>query len=187
MTRRAHDQDVGNMCSDVKGHPYLIASAPAVLREFPDTQFIFGRRRRAEIQFCNQAEDLGITHNFRFLGRRADIPDILTSCDIAVLPSRAEGLPNAVLQFLNTWLQECRSSRALGGNAELVQAGITGMLVPSEDSAALSLALLKLLAEPPLARQLAQRWAHEFAVRNFSLERLVQEVDVLYTEGTGHC
>jgi len=55
------------------------------------------------------------------------------------------------------------------------------MLVPSEDSAALSAALLKLLSEPALAARLAQA-GHEFTVRNFSFERLVQDVDALYTE-----
>jgi len=69
----------------------------------------------------------------------------------------------------------------VGGNAELVQDGVTGMLVPPEDSAALSAALLKLLSEPALARCLAQA-GHEFTVRNFSFERLVQDIDALYTE-----
>jgi glycosyltransferase involved in cell wall biosynthesis len=69
----------------------------------------------------------------------------------------------------------------VGGNVELVQDGVTGILVPSEDSAALSGALLKLLSEPALARSLAQA-GHDFTIRNFSFERLVQDVDALYTE-----
>ena len=95
------------------------------------------------------------------------------------LPSRAEGLPNAVLEYMAAGLPVIASR--VGGNAELVQDGVTGILVPPEDSAALSAALLKLLSEPSLARRLAQA-GHEFTVRNFSFERLVQEVDALYTE-----
>jgi glycosyltransferase involved in cell wall biosynthesis len=170
---------VGNMHTDVKGHPWLIASAPEVLREFPDTQFILVGDGEQRSSFEKQAQDLGVIRNFLFLRRRSDIPDILASCDIAVLPSRAEGLPNAVLEYMAAGLPVIVSR--VGGNPELVQDGVTGIVVPSEDSAALSTALLKLLAEPSLARRLAQA-GYEFAVRNFSFERLVQEVDALYTD-----
>jgi glycosyltransferase involved in cell wall biosynthesis len=170
---------VGNMHTDVKGHPWLIASAPAVHREFPDAQFILVGDGEQRSSFEKQAEDLGVIRNFRFLGRRSDIPEILASCDVAVLPSRAEGLPNAVLEYMAAGLPVIVSR--VGGNAELVQDGVTGILVPPQDSAALSAALLKLLAEPSLARRLAQA-GHEFAVRNFSFERFVQEVDALYTD-----
>jgi L-malate glycosyltransferase len=95
------------------------------------------------------------------------------------LPSRAEGLPNAVLEYMAAGLPVIVSR--VGGNPELVQDGVRGIVVPSEDSAALSAALLKLMAEPSLARRLAQA-GHEFAVRNFSFERLAQEVDALYTD-----
>ncbi len=50
--------------------------------------------------FEQQAKDLGLEANFLFLGRRSDVPAILACCDIAVLPSLAEGLPNAVLEYL---------------------------------------------------------------------------------------
>ncbi len=170
---------VGNMHTDVKGHPWLIASAPAVLREFPDAQFILVGDGEQRSSFEKQAQDLGVIRNFLFLGRRSDIPDILASCDIAVLPSRAEGLPNAVLEYMAAGLPVIVSR--VGGNSELVQDGVRGIVVPSEDSAALSAALLKLMAEPSLARRLAQA-GHEFAVRNFSFERLVQEVEALYTD-----
>ena len=135
---------VGNMHTDVKGHPWLIASAPAVHREFPDAQFILVGDGEQRSSFEKQAEDLGVIRNFRFLGRRSDIPEILASCDVAVLPSRAEGLPNAVLEYMAAGLPVIVSR--VGGNAELVQDGVTGILVPPQDSAALSAALLKLLA-----------------------------------------
>jgi L-malate glycosyltransferase len=84
-----------------------------------------------------------------------------------VLEYMAAGLPTIV-------------SRA-GGNTELIEDGVTGLLVPPENSPALSAALLKLLRDPELARQMALR-GHEFTIRNFSFERLVGEVDALYTD-----
>jgi glycosyltransferase involved in cell wall biosynthesis len=170
---------VGNLHSNVKGHPWLIASAPAVIREFPSTRFVLAGDGEQRASFEEQVAKLGLEQNFLFLGRRADVPEILSCCDIAVLPSRAEGLPNAVLEYMAAGLPTIVSR--VGGNAELVEDGVRGLLVPPEDSPALSAALLRLLRDPGLARQMAQR-GHEFTVRNFSFERLVREVDALYSE-----
>src|SRR6266567_4414660 len=123
---------VGNMHSDVKGHPWLIAAAPAVLQEFPSTRFVLVGDGEQRALFERQVADFGLQRNFIFLGRRADVPQILAACDIAVLPSRAEGLPNAVLEYMVVGLPTVVSR--VGGNAELVEDGRTGLLVPPEDS-----------------------------------------------------
>jgi L-malate glycosyltransferase len=170
---------VGNMHTDVKGHPWLIAAAAEVIREFPSTRFVLAGDGKRRVDFEHQVAKLGIARNFLFLGRRVDIPEILSSCDIAVLPSRAEGLPNAVLEYMAAGLPTVVSR--VGGNAELIEDGVTGLLVPPEDPSALSAAFLKLLRDPALARQIAES-GHEFTVRNFSFERLVREVDELYSE-----
>ncbi len=170
---------VGNMHSDVKGHPWLIACAPAVIREFPSTRFVLVGDGEQRAAFEQRVAALGLKENFVFLGRRADIPEILACCDIGVLPSKAEGLPNAVLEYMAAGLPTIASQ--VGGNTELVEDGVTGLLMPPEDSPALSAALLKLLHDPDLARLIARR-GHEFTIRNFSFERLVSEVDALYTE-----
>ena len=169
---------VGNMHSDVKGHPSLIAAAPAVLREFPSTRFVLVGDGEERESFVRQVSDLGLSWNFLFLGRRSDMPRILASCDIAVLPSRGEGLPNAVLEYMAAGLPVVVSR--VGGSEELVQHGVTGLLVPSEDSAALSAAFLRYLRNPEEAKQMAQS-GREFVTRNFSFDRLVREVDELYT------
>jgi L-malate glycosyltransferase len=170
---------VGNMHTDVKGHPWLIASAPAVVHEFPSARFVLAGDGEQRPRFEEQVRKLALEQNFLFLGRRTDIPKILAGCDIAVLPSRAEGLPNAVLEYMAAGLPTVASR--VGGNGELIEDGVTGLLVPSEDSAALSDALLALLRDPELARRMAQS-GQQFTIRNFSFERLVREVDELYSE-----
>jgi len=169
---------VGNMHSDVKGHPCLIASAPAVILEFPSTRFVFVGDGEARQRFENQVRELGLDEKFIFLGRRDDVARILASCDIAVLPSRAEGLPNAVLEYMAAGLPTVVSR--VGGNSELVEDEVTGLLVPSEDAVALSTALLRYLRNPEEMSKIARR-GQEFVSRNFSFERLVREVDELYS------
>jgi glycosyltransferase involved in cell wall biosynthesis len=170
---------VGNMHSDVKGHPWLIAAAPEIVREFPQVRFVFAGDGEQRKDFEQQAARLGVGPNLLFLGRRSDIPQILACCDVAVLPSRAEGLPNAVLEYLAAGLPVVASS--VGGNVEIIRDGATGLLVPPENSDALAAALLRLLRDPQFARKLAED-GHRFVEENFSFERLIADTDRLYTE-----
>jgi len=177
---------VGNMISDVKGHLTLISAAPAIVKAFPRTQFVFvgdGRRRPA---FEQGVAARGLSGNFLFLGRRNDVPEILASCDIAVLPSLAEGLPNAVLEYLAAGLPAVAS--ALGGNLEVIQDGLTGLLVPPQDAGALAAALLRLLEDEDLATLLAKAGREQVTSR-FSFDRLVAETENLYLrqlQAAGH-
>jgi glycosyltransferase involved in cell wall biosynthesis len=69
---------------------------------------------------------------------------------------------------------------AVGGNAEIVRDGITGLLAPAQDSESLANALLRLLMDTELAKRLAKD-SQRYVIENFSFERLVREVDDLYT------
>ena len=170
---------VGNMHSDGKGHPWLIEAAPDVLKEFPDTRFILAGDGAARKGFEAQVRERGLAGSFVFLGSRGDVPDILASCDIGVLPSKAEGLSNAVLEYMAAGLPTIVSR--VGGNPELVHDGVTGLLVPPQDSKALKAALLRLLRDENFARRMAEA-GRKLATQDYSFERLVREVDALYTE-----
>jgi glycosyltransferase involved in cell wall biosynthesis len=169
---------VGNMITEVKGHPDLISAATSVVRLHPETQFVLVGEGAKRSEFEAQAEAAGVKANFLFLGRRADVPEILACCDIAVLPSLAEGMPNAVLEYMAAGLPVVAS--ALGGNLEVIEDGVSGLLVPSQDPKALSEALNRLLSDDQLASRLAEA-ARECVVQRFSFEHLVEEVDALYT------
>lgn len=169
---------VGNMHSDVKGHPWLIVAAGAITREFPDTRFILVGDGALRKDFEGQVAALGLERHFLFLGRREDVPRILSCCDIAVLPSKAEGLPNAVLEYLAAGLPTVASR--VGGNAEIVQDGKSGLLIPPEDSSALAEALLRLLRYPGVAASLGKNALAHAA--EFSFQRMIENTDQLYTE-----
>ena len=170
---------VGNMHSEVKGHSVLMAAAETVVREFPDVRFLFagdGERRK---DFEAETKRLGLEKHFLFLGRRSDVPRILRCCDIGVLPSQAEGLPNAVLEYLAAGLATIASR--VGGNVEIVQDGKTGLLVPPNDSAALAEAILRFLRNPGFAAELGNNGRAHVAAE-FSFQRLIEKTDQMYTE-----
>lgn len=173
---------VGNMHTDVKGHPLLLDAAAEVIREFPKTRFVFAGDGALRKELEDKVDRLGLGQNVLFLGRRNDIPEILACCDIGVLPSKAEGLPNAVLEYLAAGLPTVAS--AVGGNAEIIRDGENGLLFPAENAGALAEKLLRLLRDPEFARRLGQA-GQEHVRQNFSFDRMIEQVDRMYTELLG--
>ena len=170
---------VGNMHGDVKGHALLIAAAETVVREFPDARFLFAGDGERKKTLEEQVTRLGLGRHFYFLGRRNDVPRILSCCDIGVLPSLAEGLPNAVLEYLAAGLPTIASR--VGGNVEIIQEDKTGLLIPPGDPSALAATLLRLLRNPGVAAQLGRNGQGSVSAE-FSFERMIEKTDQMYTE-----
>ncbi|THF63659.1 TIGR03088 family PEP-CTERM/XrtA system glycosyltransferase [Pseudothauera nasutitermitis] len=112
-------------------------------------------------------------------GERDDTPEVMRALDGFVLPSRAEGISNTVLEAMASGLPVIAS--AVGGNPELVDAGRTGTLVPAGDEEALAAALAGWLHAPQRAR--AQGLAGRVRVEEgFSLDGMVARYAALYDE-----
>jgi L-malate glycosyltransferase len=170
---------VGNMHSDVKGHLCLIEAAVVIRREFPEARFLLIGDGAQRANFERQVAELSLQGNFSFLGRRDDVPRILACCDIGVLPSEAEGLPNAVLEYLAAGLPTVASR--VGGNSEIIQDGETGLLVPPHDSSALAERVLWLIRHPETAAGIGKR-GREYVSTNFSFQQMIHNTDQLYSD-----
>jgi len=129
-----------------------------------------------------QAEALGIAAQTRLLGQRADVGDLLAACDVVVLPSRREGLGVAALEAMAVGRPLVAS--AVGGLADAVADGVTGLLVPPDDPARLAAALEVLLRDPALRASLGNAAARHVAER-FSAEQLVDAYERLYRRIVG--
>jgi glycosyltransferase involved in cell wall biosynthesis len=101
---------------------------------------------RAEIE--SLLAGAGIRDLAWLAGARDDVPELLRSLDLFVLPSRAEGISNTILEAMACGLPVVAT--AVGGNAELVVDGETGRLVPAGDPAALAAAIRAYLDDPGL-------------------------------------
>lgn len=99
-----------------------------------------------------QCRALELADRVRFLGRREDKPELLAACDALVLPSRREGLGVAALEAMACGLPVVASH--VGGLAELVGDGETGLLVAPEDPAALATAIARLEKDAELRERL---------------------------------
>jgi len=112
-------------------------------------------------------------------GERADVPAVLRGLDCFVLPSRAEGVSNTVLEAMASGLPVIATQA--GANAELMENGSTGCLVSADDSSALARGMLGYLRDPALAVRHG-RAGRQRVERRFSLERMVDQYDRLYSE-----
>ncbi|MGD1077521.1 MAG: glycosyltransferase [Candidatus Sulfotelmatobacter sp.] len=125
-----------------------------------------------------KAQELGISESVQFLGDRRDIPAILASLDVTVLPSASESLSNAILESMAAGVPVIANH--VGGNGELI-AKDRGILLPPDDVEALEAALQQIAADVPL-REMLGRNARRFAQENFTIEQMRKNYDQLYAE-----
>jgi sugar transferase (PEP-CTERM/EpsH1 system associated) len=115
-------------------------------------------------------------------GARNDIPDVLRALDVFVLPSRAEGISNTLLEAMASGLPLIATD--VGGNAELIADGDVGRLVREGDAAAMARALVH-YANADVARD-AGHASRRRAERLFGLEAMVASYARLYDQLLDH-
>jgi glycosyltransferase involved in cell wall biosynthesis len=107
------------------------------------------------------------------------IEEAYAAADVFVLPSISEGLSNALLEAMASGLAVLGSR--VGGTAEAVEEGKTGLLFVAQDEAELCDKLKSFLAEPGLATRMGTA-ARDKAVRDYSLERVAESYEKLYAQ-----
>jgi glycosyltransferase involved in cell wall biosynthesis len=112
-----------------------------------------------------------------FAGERDDVPQVMRGLDCFVLPSLGEGISNTILEAMASALPVIATR--VGGNAELVEDGVTGHLVPAANPAAVAEAMLHYFDDPASAQRHG-RAARVRVERSFSLARMVDSYDQLY-------
>ncbi len=125
------------------------------LVELPDAYLWIAGVGPLEARLKALAEDLGIQSRVRFLGWRNDPSALYRAADVCVFPSRYEPLGNVVIQAWAHGLPVVAA--ASQGPKALIEDGRDGFLVPIDDAPALAEGVRRLLAEPKLARQFAER------------------------------
>ncbi len=116
--------------------------------------------------------------HFLFVGCRQDVPELLACCDVSVLPSEAEAMPNSVLESMAAGLPVVATG--VGGTPEIIVDGVDGLLVPPQDSQALAQAMLHILQDADFARRLS-RSGQEKMQTHFGFDRLIAELEQLYS------
>jgi glycosyltransferase involved in cell wall biosynthesis len=163
-----------------KGHPTLLEAWPRVLRRVPDAYLLIvgeGSRREG---LEAQARELRVAHRVVFTGRRDDVPAVTAALDVAVLPSYREAQGLSILEAMALSRPVVASN--VGGIPEMIEDGVTGLLVPPHDAEALAGAITRLLRDHPYADTLA-RAGHDLVHDRFCIELMVEAIQTIYDEG----
>lgn len=120
---------------------------------------------------------LGLAGCVRLLGERSDTHHLMQAADLLVLPSREEGLSNVLLEAMGCGLPVIAT--AVGGSPELIEDGVTGRLLPSDDAPALAATIATLVDDAEERRRLAAR-ARSAAEARFALGAMVDHTARVY-------
>jgi glycosyltransferase involved in cell wall biosynthesis len=170
---------VGNI-RRVKGHDIFIKAAASIVPLFPKVSFsvagdVLEPDYFAELQAL--VLDLNLSDRFHFVGGITNLREHLSVADIFVLPSRSEGFSNAIVQAMAAALPVVATD--VGGNAEAVKDGVSGLLVPSDDPAALSAAITRLLSDPSRAKAMGIA-GKALAAEYFTTEAMMHRITAVY-------
>jgi glycosyltransferase involved in cell wall biosynthesis len=158
----------------VKSIDVLVRTAAEVCRKHPEALFVVAGKvldaaYQAELELL--ARELGVRENVRFVGQVEDPLQLLAQSDIFLLPSRSEGMSNALLEAMASSLPAVATG--VGGNCQLIQDGKTGFLTPPEDAGAAAARIVELLENPALAHSLG-RAARTLIEREYSADAVVE-------------
>jgi glycosyltransferase involved in cell wall biosynthesis len=153
-----------------KGHTVVIDAA----RQLPHVNFLLAGDGESAASIKDYAAGM---ENVIFLGTRPDVPTILNAVDMLVLPSDMEALPTVLIEAGAASLPAIAS--AVGGVAEIIVDGLTGIIIPPQNPAALVQAIQRLIADPALAEGMGKA-AFERIQTTFTLENQARTLTALY-------
>jgi glycosyltransferase involved in cell wall biosynthesis len=163
--------------NQLKGIQYFLEAAMPVAARFPDAQFLIVGDGANRKELEEQAARMGLGERTIFTGFRSDVPDLLSEAAVSVLPSLSEGLSNSLIESMAAGVPPVAAR--VGGNPEVIEHEVTGLLVPPRDSAALASAIGRLLEDKDLAVKFGQAGMRRVSAL-FSIERAVEETEHLY-------
>lgn len=176
--------DVCGVCvanlKNVKGHKYIVDAISIVRLKCPNIKVLFvGYDYGEKDILTKRINELQVSTNIIFLGRREDVPAILQCCDFMISASLSEGLSNALLEGLAYGLPIIASN--VGGNSEVVDHNINGFLFESGDVTSLANCILKLATQASLCKIFSVN-AREKAFKEFSKEIVYQQYINFFNE-----
>jgi glycosyltransferase involved in cell wall biosynthesis len=177
----AHAPVVGSIGALVehKGHRHLIDAAAIVVRQVPDARFVVFGEGPLRPALEQQIRHLHLEKHIFLPGFRPDVIAFLKRFDLFVMCSEMEGLGTSILDAM-------AAGRAVvgtrtGGIPEVVDDGVTGILVPPSDPQALAVAISMLLDDPAARERMgAAGWTR--VRERFTMERMVEDTRRLYRE-----
>ena len=161
-----------------KGVDVLLEAMPAVVKQIPTVQLSILGDGMLKGELQGQAERLEIAPNVHFAGAVSDVRSWLAAFDLLVLASRREGMGRVLMEAMAMGVPVIGTR--VGGIPEVIEDGVNGRLVDSEDSPALSATILELLSDPETCQGQIREGMR--SIREFGIERVGGEIGKVYEQ-----
>jgi glycosyltransferase involved in cell wall biosynthesis len=155
----------------------LVRAVPLIIREHPGFHLEIAGSGPCLLTLGRLAQELRISDRIHFLGEIQDIPALLASASLFVLPSLTEGISLTLLEAMARGLPVVATN--VGGNPEVVVHGETGLLVPTKSPVDLAAAVLRICRDPERGRQMGRAGRRRVEL-NFDVRRMVAAYETLY-------
>jgi glycosyltransferase involved in cell wall biosynthesis len=165
-----------------KGHALALAAWSEVLDSFPDAHLLIVGDGPEKARLHKLARTQGIAERVIFAGTRSDIARLIRASSLVLLPSQHEALPTALIEAAACGRPVVATQ--VDGVPEVVLDGETGLLVPVDDIAAFSEAVLLLLGDDGLRRQMGVR-ARQLAEERFDARLWAERLHEIYAQVCG--
>jgi glycosyltransferase involved in cell wall biosynthesis len=163
-----------------KGYDDLVNALALIKEKLPNVRCLIvggAPRKRYLSWVLHLAERLSVRDRLILVGPQEDVAPFLCAMDLFVLPSHTEGLPITLLEAMASGRPVVAT--AVGGIAEVVRDGETGLLVPPRDPGQLAEAVIRLLEAPALARAMGEA-GRSLVKSAFTLEREARQTSLVY-------
>jgi glycosyltransferase involved in cell wall biosynthesis len=161
----------------IKNIELFVRAAARLAKEHPNAHFEIAGEGESRGLLQALIDSLRLGDRVTLRGSISDIPAFLRGLDIAVLCSLSEGSPNAIMEYMATGLPTVATD--VGGNAELVENEVTGLVVPSNGEEQLAGAIDRLLRDPALAARYGET-ARSRAFDSFGVEAQARRYEDFY-------
>jgi glycosyltransferase involved in cell wall biosynthesis len=163
----------------LKDHGTALRMLEVVRRQRADARLILVGEGPERERIERQIRRLELAAHVRLLGMRTDVARLLPGADVLLLSSISEGIPLTVIEGMAAGLPVVATR--VGGLPEVVEDGVTGLLVSAGDHEGLAAQILKLAVDPMLRQRLGQAGSHR-ALERFFEARMHSEYRRLYDE-----
>ncbi|PQV63386.1 Glycosyltransferase involved in cell wall bisynthesis [Abditibacterium utsteinense] len=163
----------------VKSVKTFVRAAHILRKTHPEITFLVIGDGETRARLESLSRDLQLGENLRFLGVRADIPNLNLALDAVALTSLQEGTPISIIESLAAARPVVAND--VGGVSRLIENEKTGLLTPSNSPESVACALQQLIENPHFAAELGQK-GREKMRREFDVSRMIAEHRALYLE-----
>ena len=161
-----------------KGHRYLLDAAARLLARLPGVRVLVAGDGDLMDALREQARTLGIAGQVVFAGHRTDVPDLLAALDVFCISSLYEGTPLALFEAMAAG--KAIVSTSVDGCREVLEDGVTGVLVPPADAGALALGIERVLCDGALREALGRQALA--ASRRYDVRTCVDAMQAFYDD-----